>query len=65
MEHPADHSEPHGWSLKKTQIRLDTDEVIHEKLAAHGDGTHYIQHKNKRLTLRTGFEPDIGQPHPL
>lgn len=59
MEHPADHSEPHGWSLKKTQIRLDTDEVIHEKLAAHGDGTHYIQHKNKRVNVEISQQMEV------
>ncbi len=45
--------------MKKTQIRLDTDEVIHEKLAAHGDGTHYIQHKNKRVNVEISQQMEV------
>lgn len=60
MENPEDYSGLYNRTTKKTQIRLDTEEEVQEKLAAYGSGTHYAQRlvRSIRFSEQTQVEKD-------
>lgn len=60
MEDPVDYPELHGWTTKKTQIRIDIDEEVQEKLAAYDYGSQYVQRRRQsiRLSKQTQVEKD-------
>jgi hypothetical protein len=58
---PGNYLEPFDWFSRTTQIRLDTDEEIQEKLVAGSDGTVvYVRRKRKSVELNERRETETG-----
>lgn len=60
MENPADYSEPYNWATKETQIWLDVDEEVQEKLAAHDPGTQYVQRRRQSIRFSEQTQVEKG-----